>query len=99
MIKNRRFFTAARIRNKCPRSRQSANHHQALVAIKRVVACNPSVKERPSNGMIAAGLVAAIVLWGQNNAATKYLVGYWPPVTIGVSRFLSAGVLLLAGVH
>ncbi len=57
------------------------------------------MQERPSNGTIAAGLVAAIVLWGQNNAATKYLVAYWPPVTIGVSRFLSAGLILLAVLH
>jgi drug/metabolite transporter (DMT)-like permease len=57
------------------------------------------VKDRPSNRMIAAGLVAAIVLWGQNNAATKYLAGFWPPVTIGVSRFLGAGVILLGVLH
>lgn len=71
----------------------------ALVAFGRVVACNSRVNEKPSNGMIAAGLVAAIVLWGQNNAATKYLAGYWPPVTIGVSRFLAAGLILLGVLH
>lgn len=49
--------------------------------------------------MIATGLVVAIVLWGQNNAATKYLVGYWPPVTIGVTRFLTAGLILLGVLH
>jgi drug/metabolite transporter (DMT)-like permease len=57
------------------------------------------VKEKPTNGMIATGLVVAIILWGQNNAATKYLVGYWPPVTIGVTRFLSAGLILLGVLH
>ena len=57
------------------------------------------VQEKPTNGMIAAGLVAAIVLWGQNNAATKYLSAYWPPLTIGVTRFLSAGLILLAVLH
>ena len=49
--------------------------------------------------MISAGLIGAIILWGQNNAATKYLAGYWPPVTIGVSRFLAAGLILLAVLH
>lgn len=60
---------------------------------------NPPVQDKPTNGMIAAGLVAAIILWGQNNAATKYLAGYWPPVTIGVTRFLSAGLILLGVLH
>src|SRR3954469_7845428 len=49
--------------------------------------------------MIATGLVVAIILWGQNNAATKYLVGFWPPVTIGTTRFLSAGLILLGVLH
>lgn len=57
------------------------------------------MKEKPSNTAIGAGLVFAIILWGQNNAATKYLVGYWPPLTIGVTRFLSAGLILLGVLH
>lgn len=53
------------------------------------------MQQQPKNGTIAAGLVVAIILWGQNNAATKYMVAYWPPITIGVTRFLSAGMILL----
>ncbi len=49
--------------------------------------------------MIAAGLITAIILWGLNNAATKYLVGFWPPLTIGVTRFLSAGLILIGILH
>src|SRR5215203_2429375 len=49
--------------------------------------------------MIATGLVLAIILWGQNNAATKYLIAFWPPLTIGVTRFLSAGLILLGVLH
>ena len=49
--------------------------------------------------MIVTGIVAALILWGQNNAATKYLVGFWPPLTIGVTRFLSAGLILLGVLH
>lgn len=57
------------------------------------------MKEKPTNGAIATGLILAIVLWGQNNAATKYLIGFWPPLTIGVTRFLSAGLILLGVLH
>lgn len=49
--------------------------------------------------MIAAGLLTAIILWGQNNAATKYLINSWPPITVGFTRFLSAGLILLAVLH
>jgi len=57
------------------------------------------VEQKPANGIIVGGLVAAIILWGQNNAATKYLSEYWPPLTIGVSRFLSAGLILIGVLH
>lgn len=36
-----------------------------------------------------------VVLWGGNNAGTKWLLGQWPPVFTGVTRFLFAGVFLL----
>jgi drug/metabolite transporter (DMT)-like permease len=49
-----------------------------------------------SNASLAAGLVLAVALWGGNNAGTKYLVGSWPPIWTGGSRFLCAGLLLLA---
>ncbi len=38
----------------------------------------------------------AVFLWGGNNAGVKFLVGYWPPVFVGATRFLCAGLLLLA---
>lgn len=47
-------------------------------------------------GGIAAGLVFAVFLWGGNNTGVKYLVGYWPPVWVGGSRFLCAGLLMMA---
>ncbi|KAB2659907.1 MAG: DMT family transporter [Verrucomicrobia bacterium] len=40
-------------------------------------------------------LLVAVILWGSNNAITKYLVASWPPLFIGVTRFLIAGVILL----
>lgn len=49
-----------------------------------------------SNGWLAASLVFAVFLWGGNNAGVKYLVGFWPPVFVGATRFLCAGLLLLA---
>ena len=49
-----------------------------------------------SNGGLAASLVFAVFLWGGNNAGVKYLVGFWPPVFVGATRFLCAGLLLLA---
>ncbi len=44
---------------------------------------------------LAAILVFAVVLWGGNNVGTKWLVGSWPPVWTGGTRFLCAGFLLL----
>lgn len=49
-----------------------------------------------SNASLAAGLVFAVALWGGNNAGTKWLVGSWPPIWTGGTRFLCAGLLLLA---
>ncbi|MGO8697433.1 MAG: DMT family transporter [Limisphaerales bacterium] len=54
------------------------------------------MQPRANNGAIAAGLVFAVFLWGANNAAVKYLVKYWPPIAIGSTRFLAAGLVLLA---
>lgn len=36
-----------------------------------------------------------VFLWGANNAATKYLVRFWPPGWIGCTRLLFAGIFLL----
>ena len=44
---------------------------------------------------IVAGLLFAVFLWGANNTSVKVLVGEWPPVWTGASRFLAAGLLLL----
>ena len=50
-------------------------------------------KNSPS---IAASLLLVVLLWGGNNASTKWLVGDWPPVFTGMTRFLFAGVILLS---
>jgi drug/metabolite transporter (DMT)-like permease len=47
-------------------------------------------------GPIAVSLLFAVILWGGNNAGVKFLVRSWPPVWTGASRFVCAGVLLLA---
>ena len=49
-----------------------------------------------SNLAVTSALLFAIFLWGGNNTGTKVLVGAWPPVWTGASRFLAAGLLLLA---
>jgi len=38
----------------------------------------------------------AVFLWGGNNAGVKYLVNFWPPITVGSTRFLCAGLLMFA---
>jgi drug/metabolite transporter (DMT)-like permease len=53
------------------------------------------VSESKNNAPIAASLLLVVVLWGGNNAGTKWLLGQWPPVFTGVTRFLFAGVFLL----
>lgn len=49
-----------------------------------------------SKNMIVASLLFAVFLWGGNNAGIKYLVGSWPPIWVGCTRFLCAGLLMLA---
>ena len=49
-----------------------------------------------ANLAVAMSLVFAVFLWGASNAATKLIVGQWPPIWTGGSRFLGAGLLLLA---
>lgn len=56
-------------------------------------------ERHPKNSAITAGLLTALILWGQNNAATKYLLDSWPPITVGFTRFLAAGLILLAVLH
>lgn len=52
--------------------------------------------DKRNNASIAGSLLLAVVFWGGNNAGTKWLVGSWPPVFTGVTRFLFAGIFLLA---
>jgi len=57
----------------------------------------PSPKPGRSNHLaIIAGLLFAIFLWGGNNAAIKFLVKSWPPITVGSTRFLCAGLIMFA---
>lgn len=51
---------------------------------------------KPSNAWLAATLLFAVFLWGGNNSGTKFIVATWPPLWTGASRFLCAGLLLLA---
>lgn len=52
--------------------------------------------KKPSNSAISAGLLFAVFLWGANNAGTKFVIGFWPPIFVGCTRFVCAGLILLA---
>jgi drug/metabolite transporter (DMT)-like permease len=54
------------------------------------------VEKKSDHGAIACGLLLAVVLWGGNNTGVKILVKYWPPIATGSSRFLAAGLLMMA---
>lgn len=54
------------------------------------------MSEKKHNTSIAASLVLVVILWGGNNAGTKWLLREWPPVFTGMVRFLLAGAILLA---
>ena len=54
------------------------------------------MSENQNNPAIAGSLLFVVILWGGNNAGTKWLVGAWPPVFTGATRFLFAGMILLA---
>ena len=43
-----------------------------------------------------ASLVFAFFLWGGNNSEVRFLVQSWPPIWTGGTRFLCAGLLMLA---
>jgi drug/metabolite transporter (DMT)-like permease len=51
---------------------------------------------KKSDGAIIASLVTAVFLWGGSNAGTKYLVRFWRPEWVGSTRFLCAGLIMLA---
>ncbi|HLP78041.1 MAG TPA: DMT family transporter [Candidatus Paceibacterota bacterium] len=45
---------------------------------------------------LALSLVFAVFLWGANNAGTRFIVGTWPPIWTGGTRFACAGLIMLA---
>jgi drug/metabolite transporter (DMT)-like permease len=55
-----------------------------------------SEKRHNNNTAIAGSLLFVVFLWGGNNVGTKWLVADWPPIITGSTRFLVAGLLLLA---
>jgi drug/metabolite transporter (DMT)-like permease len=57
---------------------------------------NRRVSKPKHNAAIAGSLLLVCILWGGNNAGTKWLVAVWPPIWTGGTRFLLAGLLLLA---
>jgi drug/metabolite transporter (DMT)-like permease len=52
--------------------------------------------EKKNHAAITVNLLLVVVLWGGNNAGTKWLVATWPPIFTGGTRFLFAGIILLA---
>ena len=54
------------------------------------------MSEKKNNTAIAGGLLLTVILWGGNNAGTKWLVTTWPPIWTGATRFLLAGIFLFA---
>jgi drug/metabolite transporter (DMT)-like permease len=54
------------------------------------------VRNKPNNTVIGAGLLLAVFIWGASNAAVKFVVRTWPPNFTGSTRFLAAGLVLLA---
>ena len=54
------------------------------------------MSQKKADPLIAGSLVLVVLLWGGNNVGTKWLVASWPPVWTGGTRFLLAGIILLA---
>jgi len=54
------------------------------------------VQERKNHAVIAGSLLLVVIMWGGNNAGTKWLVQAWPPVFTGMTRFLFGGAILFA---
>ena len=55
-----------------------------------------TVSEKKNSSVIAGSLLLTVIFWGGSNAGTKWLLFSWPPVFTGATRFLFAGVILLA---
>ena len=54
------------------------------------------MQNKPNNTVVAAGLFFAVFIWGASNAAVKFIVRTWPANFTGSTRFLAAGLILLA---
>lgn len=54
------------------------------------------MQNKPNNTIIAGGLFFAVFVWGANNAAAKFILRTWPANFTGSTRFLAAGLILLA---
>ncbi len=54
------------------------------------------MRTKANNGAIAAGLAFAVFLWGASNTGVKFIVRFWPPIAVGSTRFLAAGLVMLA---
>ena len=54
------------------------------------------MSKETNNPAIAGSLLLTVILWGGNNAGTKWLVGTWPPIWTGGTRFLFGGLILLS---
>jgi drug/metabolite transporter (DMT)-like permease len=52
------------------------------------------VSQSKANSLVAVSLWFTVILWGGNNAGTKWLVMIWPPIWTGSIRFLLAGAVL-----
>lgn len=52
------------------------------------------MSEKTNNSAITGGLLISVILWGGNNAGTKWLLNEWPPIWTGGTRFLLAGIIL-----
>lgn len=53
------------------------------------------MQNKPHNGALAGSLLLTVILFGANNTGIKFLVGFWPPLTVGASRFLLAGLVIM----
>jgi drug/metabolite transporter (DMT)-like permease len=53
------------------------------------------MRDRRTDVLLTLSLLFAVVLWGGNNTGTKVIVGSWPPIWTGASRFCAAGLLML----
>jgi drug/metabolite transporter (DMT)-like permease len=53
------------------------------------------VHRKPHNGALAGSLLVSVCLFGASNTGITFLVRYWPPVAVGATRFLIAGLSLI----